>query len=120
MLDSEIIRAFGRRLGLGDIGQTAPFVLHLEGLGQLTLEAAGDDLMLSLALPLPPHDDTRLLAALSLCYPDRVLPFSLGCGLHKDHLFFISRQKSATLTAATLENQAIFLINNARTAGFPG
>jgi type III secretion system chaperone SycN len=104
-----------------------PVIFNLEGLGQLTLEstldAGGEDLMVSLALPLPPHDEERLLAALALCHPDQVHPFSLGCGLHKgrdeDHLIFMSRQNRAAMTAASLENQALFLIHCAKTVGYP-
>ncbi|MDR0379732.1 MAG: hypothetical protein LBI62_07315 [Candidatus Accumulibacter sp.] len=97
-----------------------PAVFDLHGLGQLSLETMEEDndLMMSLAVPLPRHEEERLLAALRLCYPDRVPPFPLLCGLHHDHLVFMSRQDRASLTAASLENQAMFLIDSAKAAGF--
>jgi type III secretion system chaperone SycN len=117
-----VMAAFARRIGLPDAANAGenPAVFDLEGLGQLTLEAAEErgDFMMSLAVPLPPYDDERLLAALRLCHPDRVRPFPLSCGLHRDHLIFMSRQPCDDLTAAALENQAIFLIDSAKAAGF--
>jgi type III secretion system chaperone SycN len=119
-MNHELMIEFGRRLGLENIdaGQD-PLVFDLEGLGQLTLESAEtEDLLVSLAVPLPPYDEDRLLAALKSCYPDTVFPFPLGCGLHGDRLIFMSRQNRAGLTAATLENLALFLIRHAKAAGF--
>jgi type III secretion system chaperone SycN len=118
----ELMAAFMNRIGLegaADAGAN-PVVFDLEGLGQLTLEtrAEADELIMSLATPLPPYEEERLLAALALCHPDRARAFPLSCGLRHDHLLFVSRQRRAALTAATLENQAIFLIDSAKAAGF--
>jgi type III secretion system chaperone SycN len=117
-----IVGAFMNRIGLRGAANTRanPAVFDLEGLGQLTLETREeeDELLMSLATPLPPYEEARLLAALRLCHPDRARAFCLSCGLHHDHLLFMSRQRLATLTATTLENQAIFLIDNAKAVGF--
>jgi type III secretion system chaperone SycN len=117
-----IVEEFMNRIGLKDTTNAGanPAVFDLQGLGQLSLETVedDDDLVMSLAVPLPPYEEERLLAALRLCYPDRVPPFPLLCGLHHDHLVFTSRQDHAGLTAARLENQAMFLIDSAKAAGF--
>jgi type III secretion system chaperone SycN len=116
-----IVEEFMNRIGFKDSRDAGanPAVFDLQGLGQLSLETVEeDDLVMSLAVPLPPYEEERLLAALRLCYPDRVPPFPLLCGLHHDHLVFVSRQDRAGLTAATLENQAMFLIDSAKAVGF--
>jgi type III secretion system chaperone SycN len=116
-----IVEEFMNRIGLRDAtnARTNPAVFDLQGLGQLSLETVeDDDLVMSLSMPLPPYEDDRLLAALRLCHPDRVPPFPLLCGLHHDRLVFASRQDRAGLTAATLENQAMFLIDSAKAVGF--
>jgi type III secretion system chaperone SycN len=117
-----IVEEFMNRIGMKDTtnARANPAVFDLQGLGQLSLETVedDDDLVMSLAVPLPPYEDECLLAALRLCHPDRVPPFPLLCGLHHDHLIFSSRQNRASLTAATLENQAMFLIDSAKAAGF--
>ncbi|MDR3159372.1 MAG: hypothetical protein LBU11_10320 [Zoogloeaceae bacterium] len=115
-----IVEAFMQRIGLPGKARTNPAVFNLEGLGQLSLETREEkaDIMMSLAVPLPPFEEERLLAALRLCHPDRARAFPLACGAHRDHLLFMSRQRQASMTAATLENQAIFLIDSAKAAGF--
>jgi type III secretion system chaperone SycN len=118
----ELMEAFMNRIGLSgmtDAGKN-PAVFNLGGLGQLALETAenGESFTMSLALPLPPYESERLLTALRLCHPDRIHPFPLSCGLFHDHLIFVSRQEQAGLTPATLENQAMFLIDSAKAAGF--
>jgi type III secretion system chaperone SycN len=117
-----LMAAFMRRIGLQETAEVGmnPMILDLQGLGQLTLATAdkGEDFLMSLAVPLPPYERERLLAALRLCHPDRLPPFPLACGLCRDHLVFISRQAHVELTAATLENQAMFLIDNAKRLGF--
>jgi type III secretion system chaperone SycN len=117
-----IVEEFMNRIGMRgarDAGAN-PAVFDLHGLGQLSLETVEeeDDLVMSLAVLLPPYEEERLLAALRLCHPDRVPPFPLLCGLHHDHLVFVSRQNRASLTAASLENQAMFLIDSAKAVGF--
>jgi type III secretion system chaperone SycN len=115
-----IVAAFMQRIGLPGKAEANPVVFDLEGLGQLSLEtrAGKAELMMSLAVPLPPYEEERLLAALRLCHPDRARAFPLACGVHHDHLLFMSRQRQASMTAATLENQAIFLIDSAKATGF--
>jgi type III secretion system chaperone SycN len=117
-----IVEEFMNRIGMKGTANAGanPAVFDLRGLGQLSLETVeeDDDLVMLLAVPLPPYEEERLLAALRLCYPDRVPPFPLLCGLHHDQLVFVSRQDRASLTAAALENQAMFLIDSAKAAGF--
>ena len=116
------VEEFMNRIGMKDTTNAGanPAIFDLQGLGQLSLETVqeDDDLVMSLAVPLPPYEEERLLAALRLCYPDRVPPFPLLCGLYHEHLIFVSRQDRGALTAATLENQAMFLIDSAKAAGF--
>jgi type III secretion system chaperone SycN len=117
-----VMKAFMGRIGLKNAtnANENPANFDLEGLGRLSLETIEEknDFMMSLTVPLPPYDDERLLAALRLCHPDHITPFPLACGLRRDHLILISRQDRAKLTAVTLENQAIFLIECAKAAGF--
>jgi type III secretion system chaperone SycN len=113
---------FMQRIGLKDMANAgaSPAIFDLQGLGQLTLAAEDDDddFQMSLTVPLPPYEKERLLAALRQCHPDRARAFPLSCGLYRDHLIFISRQMNNGLTAAALENQAMFLIDNAKALGF--
>lgn len=117
-----LVEEFMNRIGMKNTTNAGanPAIFDLQGLGQLSLETVqeDDDLVMSLAVPLPPYEEERLLAALRLCYPDRVPPFPLLCGLHHDQLVFVSRQDRGALTASTLENQAMFLIDSAKAAGF--
>jgi type III secretion system chaperone SycN len=112
----QIITEFARRLGMADWRcDDLPAVFQLEGLGALTLELdeRGDALLMSLALPLPPYDETQLLAALRRCHPGGNRPFSLACGLRQDRLMLMNRQPGVQLSAAGLENRAMFLIRQA-------
>jgi len=117
---------FARRIGMNDWRcddlERAPAVFRLEGLGTLTLEPGPrDTLLMSLATPLPPYEDAPLLEALRRCHPDRVTPFPLACGLARDQLVLMSRLPRGGLTAAALENVALFLIRQANEidAGVP-
>jgi type III secretion system chaperone SycN len=118
----KIVQEFSQRLGISQLRQdtSGPLTFALQGMGSLTLEPSGDnnELLLTLAIPLPAHDvDSKLIAALALCYPDRIRPFPLACGLHHDTLALISRRQIEGSTAADLENQAIFLLDCAKTLG---
>jgi type III secretion system chaperone SycN len=124
MPHGRLIAEFTRRLGLipDDAARESCAAFALPGLGRLTLEASAnrEELLVSLALPLPFHDTGKLMAALALCRPGESRPFALSCGLAQDSLILVSRQKVAPASAALLENHAIFLINRARTLGFAG
>jgi type III secretion system chaperone SycN len=118
-----LIAEFTRRLGFSaapDGEEGAHF--SLPGLGRFELEVSGDrtELLLGLSLPLPPYDTEKLLAALGMCHPDRPHPFPLACGLARDSLVLFSRRKIEGANAALLENQAIFLLDCAKTLGFAG
>ncbi|GHT92695.1 hypothetical protein FACS1894116_03310 [Betaproteobacteria bacterium] len=121
MPHQEIVQEFSQRIGVGHIQQerSGPVTFELQGLGTLTLEpdADGHELLMTLALPLPPHDSEKLLAALEMCHPDRIRPFPLACGLHRDALLLVSRRRLAGLSAAEVENQAIFLLGCAKELG---
>ena len=120
----KLIAEFVRRLGL-TLGSAPPregevlAAFALAGLGRLTVEIAhdGQALILSLSLPLSPHDTEKLVAALALCHPARPSPFPLACGLARDTLALFCRQKIVGASAALLENQAIYLIDSARVLG---
>jgi type III secretion system chaperone SycN len=119
----KILQEFERRLGISPRQHDrGPVTFDLQGLGSLTLETPGgeSELIATLAAPLPPYDDSTLLAALKTCHPDRVRPFSLACGLARDSLLLVSRQDIAGLSAASVENQAIFLIGCAKDLGISG
>jgi type III secretion system chaperone SycN len=116
-----IVQEFSQRLGIGHFehGASGPVTFELQGLGSLTLESSADEmeLLITLAVPLPPYDAEKLLAALKMCYPDRIRPFPLACGMYKDTLLLVSRREIAGLNAAEVENQALFLLACAKELG---
>ncbi|MDR3037792.1 MAG: CesT family type III secretion system chaperone [Candidatus Adiutrix sp.] len=117
--DEHLLAEFGRRLGLGELRPPAsgPLTLEVGGLGQLALEPLADgDLLLSLALPLPPYERERLTRALRRCAPEQGPVYPLACGCHHNHLIFMVRLPQAGLRAADLENAAVFLLETARAA----
>jgi type III secretion system chaperone SycN len=121
MPHQKIVQEFSQRIGVGQLQQeiSGPVTFALQGLGTLTLELSADEheLLMTLALPLPSYDSEKLLAALAMCHPDRIRPFPLACGLHQDALLLVSRRKLAGLSAAEVENQAIFLLACAKELG---
>ncbi|MDR3054890.1 MAG: CesT family type III secretion system chaperone [Zoogloeaceae bacterium] len=117
----KIVQEFGKRLGIShfEADIAGPVTFELQDLGALTLELTADEreLLLTLSLPLSFHDSEKLLTALKMCHPDRIRPFPLACGLHREALLLVSRRSLAGSSAAGIENQAIFLLDCAKELG---
>jgi type III secretion system chaperone SycN len=128
MAFQEIVQEFSQRVGIGtgagrfQTDASGPVTFELPELGKLTLEPSADEreLLITLAVPLPPYDTGRLLAALEMCHPDRVRPFPLACGVYKEALLLVSRRKIDGSSAAEVENQVIFLIDCVKTLNAQG
>lgn len=111
---SEAIFELGRRLGLGELAFEPPEALSLDvaGVGRLSFEAAfGDDLLASLAWPLPPYDRETLPAALELCAPDRRHPRPLKASLFKDDVVLSVLLPESEIAAPELERVMLWLLS---------
>jgi type III secretion system chaperone SycN len=101
-----VIAEFGRRMGLPSLaleGDT-PVQLHIEGMGSLFLEAAGEDILLYLARDFPPHDRDAPRRALALCRSGLARPFPVQAGLYKHNtLVFLTRFTPKTFSLQGLE-----------------
>ena len=118
-----LIAEFARRLGFSSVPDGKEGVIFfLPGLGKLELGICEEqtDLIFCLSLPLPPFETEKLIVALRMCHPDRRHLFPIACGYARDSLVLFSRQRIEGASAALLENQAIFLLDCAKTLGYAG
>jgi type III secretion system chaperone SycN len=93
-MHEHIIAEFGRRIGLPSltIERDKPAQLHIEGMGTLFIEEAGEDILLYLARDFPPYDRDAPRRALALCRPGLARPFPVYAGLYKNNtLVFLTR-----------------------------
>ena len=101
-----VIAEFGRRMGLPSltIGRDTPVQLHMEGMGSLFIEEAGEEILLYLARDFPSHNRDVPRRALALCRPDFARPFPVYAGLHKDTtLIFLTSFNTKTFSLQNLE-----------------
>jgi type III secretion system chaperone SycN len=94
MTHEHVIAEFGRRMGLPSLAPEGdkPVQLHIEGMGSLFIEEAGEDVLLYLARDFPPHDRDAPRRALALCRSALARPFPVQAGLYKDNtLVFLTR-----------------------------
>jgi type III secretion system chaperone SycN len=106
MTHEHVIAEFGRRMGLPSltIGRDKPVQLHIEGMGALFIEEAGEEILLYLARDFPPHDQDAPRRALALCRPELARPFPVHAGLHRDNtLVFLTRFTAETFSLQDLE-----------------
>ena len=106
MTHEHVIAEFGRRMGLPSLtmGRDTPVQLHIEGMGTLFIEEAGEEILLYLARGFPPHDRDAPRRALALCRPDLARPFPVHAGLYKSNtLVFLTRFTAKTFSLQALE-----------------
>jgi type III secretion system chaperone SycN len=106
MTHEHVISEFGRRMGLSSLtlGRDKPVQLHIEGLGTLFIEEAGEEILLYLARAFPSHDRDAPRRALALCRPELARPFPVSAGLYKDNtLLFLTRFTTKTFSLQSLE-----------------
>jgi len=112
MTHEYVIAEFGRRMGLESLAleRDKPAHLHLDGLGSLFIEEAGEDILLYLARDFPPHDRDVPRRALALCRPGLPRPFPVYAGLYKSNtLMFLTRFTPKTFSLQGLEQAVPFL-----------
>jgi type III secretion system chaperone SycN len=81
-----------------------PAQLHIEGMGTLFIEEAGEDILLYLARGFPPHDRDAPRRALALCRPELARSFPVSAGLYKDTtLVFLTRFTAKNFSLQALE-----------------
>ena len=113
MTHEHVIAEFGRRMGLPSLtmGRDKPVQLHIEGMGTLFIEEAGEEILLYLARAFPPHDRDAPRRALALCRPELARPFTVSAGLYKDNtLLFLTRFTTKTFSLQSLE-RAVPVLN---------
>ena len=101
-----VIAEFGRRMGLPSLAvePDKPAQLHIEGVGSLFIEQAGEEILLYLARGFPSHDREAPRRALALCRPDLPRPFPVYAGLYKSNtLVFLTRFTQKTFSLQGLE-----------------
>ncbi len=73
---------FGRRLGIPDLSPGGAVAnLQFDGFGRLQLEAAERHVLVTLARPLPPHDDACPARLLDACHWRRNHAYTLHPGI---------------------------------------
>lgn len=112
MLDHEIAE-FGRRMGMPAfaLSQGGLAALDVEGLGRLHLElnTDTDELLVYVALPIPPHDTAAPRRVLDLCDYRHGYPMPLSGGVYKDQIVLLTRMPAGMASAADIENAVRFL-----------
>ena len=106
MTHEYIIAEFGRRMGLPSLAieEDKPVQLHIEGMGALFIEKAGEEILLYLARNFPAHDREAPRRALALCRPGPARPFPVSAGLYKNNtLLFLTRFDQKTFSLQSLE-----------------
>jgi len=106
MTHEHVITEFGRRMGLPSLvmERDKPVQLHIEGMGSLFIEQAGEEILLYLARDFPPHDRNAPRRALALCRPGLARPFPVYAGLHKNNaLIFLTRFTAGNFSLQGLE-----------------
>ncbi|MCL2000315.1 MAG: CesT family type III secretion system chaperone [Planctomycetes bacterium] len=74
---------FGKRLGLSALtpGDSGAVELTIERVGRLGIEPAGDQVLLTLARPYPPHASRTAATALDLCHWREGHPWPVHAGV---------------------------------------
>lgn len=114
MLDHEI-QAFGHRLGLEALvlSREGRARLDVENVGSFHLELADEggrrELLVYLAVPLPPHDAAAPRRLLELCDYRSAFPMHLAAGVFSGRGILLTRMAEGEVTAARLENAFRFL-----------
>lgn len=115
MLDHEIAD-FGRRMGIENLSFSSNglVVLDVEHFGRLSLErvensGARDELLIYVALPIPPHDVDACRRVLALCALEQAHAMPVCGGVRNQHIVLLVRLPADTAQAADMENAAFFL-----------
>jgi type III secretion system chaperone SycN len=111
----QVMTEFGRRLGLGHLALLGgrPLTLDIKGLGNLSLELEAQgkaEVLMTLAAPLPPYDQTAMKRALEICSFDQSRLFNLSAGCQADHLLLMTRLPIDGCQGSDLERAAEMLI----------
>ncbi|MDR1111018.1 MAG: CesT family type III secretion system chaperone [Deltaproteobacteria bacterium] len=110
---------FGRRLGLSEMALSAdkPLSLELAGLGVLSLELEAQkktEVIMSLAAPLAPYDQSTMRRSLEMCHFNHNRPYSLATGCQADHVLLMVRLSADRCQGSDLERAAEMLIGEMR------
>jgi type III secretion system chaperone SycN len=106
MQHEHVIAEFGRRMGLPSLTMEPdkPVQLHMESMGSLFIEEAGNEILLYLGRDFPAHDREAPRRALALCHYGQARPFPVYAGLYKDTtLIFLTRFSKKTFSLQGLE-----------------
>jgi type III secretion system chaperone SycN len=106
MTHEHVIAEFGRRMGLPSLvmERDKPAQLHIEGMGSLFIEQAGEEILLYLARDFPAHNQDAPRRALALCRPSLARPFPIYAGMYKNNtLVFLTRFTPKTFSLQGLE-----------------
>lgn len=103
---AQTIADFGRTIGVDGLALDDKGLAHmgLGGGGSLSLEAVGDELLVYMMRPVPPHDTEAKLRALGLCRSDRPWKWPVQTGLRGDDgLIFLVRLPEREVSLSNLE-----------------
>lgn len=110
MLQQEI-SAFGRRMGMPGLALSAGGLLALDvaGMGRLHIETGTDELLVYLSRAIPSHDSEAPRRLLELSHYRHAHAMPLQGGVHAGHAILLTRLALRAVSAAALENAALFL-----------
>jgi hypothetical protein len=109
-----IFAELGRRLGFGALRLkgSEPLKIEVEGLGAVCFEMGKTqrELMVTLSLPLAPHDRSTLLKAFQACSLEKSASLPFQSGFLNDRLLLMTRHQVGRFDAPMLESLILQLI----------